>query len=261
MIACTLGFRLSAMGTLLAFDTSTDAMSLALVMPGRQVAHDHAGGAQASATLVPGLMALLAAHGLALADVDAIAFGCGPGAFTGLRTACSVAQGLAFGANKPVIPVDSLMLVADDARLQTGAAELVVAMDARMDEIYAGCYRWENGTGDNGRWTVTTPPALLRIDAFNALCQAQPLAMVAGSALDAFGDRLALAPSVHRIPHARSRAEALARVAAQLWSQGVRVDAAHALPVYLRDKVAQTTVERQHDKATKEAAMKARAAA
>jgi tRNA threonylcarbamoyladenosine biosynthesis protein TsaB len=246
MIARTLGFRLSAMGTLLAFDTSTDAMSLALVTPGRQVAHDRVGGAQASATLLPELMALLAAQGLALADVDAIAFGCGPGAFTGLRTACSVAQGLAFGANKPAIPVDSLMLVADDARAQTGAAEVCVAMDARMDEIYAGCYRWADD-----RWTVTAAPALLRIDAFNALWQAQPLAVVAGSALEAFGDRLALAPAVQRVPQPRSRAEALARVAAQRWSQGVRVDAAHALPVYLRDKVAQTTAERAHDKAMK----------
>ena len=239
------------MGTLLAFDTSTDAMSVALVMPGLQVAHDRAGGPQASAALIPDLMALLDAHGLALAAVDAIAFGCGPGAFTGLRTACSVAQGLAFGANKPVVPVDSLMLVADDARAQTGADDICVAMDARMDEIYAGWYRWSDE-----RWTVSTAPALLRIEAFNALWHEHPAAVIAGSALDAFGDRLTLAPSLRRVPQPGSRAEALARVAAQLWSQGVRVDAAHALPVYLRDKVAQTTVERAHDKA-----MKAKAAA
>ncbi|NKI97217.1 tRNA threonylcarbamoyladenosine biosynthesis protein TsaB [Rhizobacter sp. SG703] len=246
MIARSPGFRLSPMGTLLAFDTSTDAMGIALVAPGWQAAHDRAGGAQASATLVPELMALLAAHGLALAGVDAIAFGCGPGAFTGLRTACSVAQGLAFGASKPVIPVDSLLLVADDARAQTGATEVCVAMDARMDEIYAGGYRWADG-----RWTATDAPALLRLDAFQALQRARPGAVVAGSALDAFGERLALSASVQRVPQPRSRAEALARVAAQLWSQGVRVDAAHALPVYLRDKVAQTTVERAHDKAMK----------
>jgi tRNA threonylcarbamoyladenosine biosynthesis protein TsaB len=234
------------MGTLLAFDTSTDAMAIALVAPGRQAAHDGAGGAQASAALIPELMALLAAHGLALADVDAIAFGCGPGAFTGLRTACSVAQGLAYGAAKPVIPVDSLMLVADDARTQTDAVEVCVAMDARMDEIYAGRYRWSDG-----HWAVTAAPALLRIEAFNALLQAQPAGVIAGSALDAFGDRLAIAPTARRVPQARSRAEALARVATQLWAQGIRVDAAHALPVYLRDKVAQTTAERAHDKAMK----------
>jgi tRNA threonylcarbamoyladenosine biosynthesis protein TsaB len=234
------------MGTLLAFDTSTDAMAIALVAPGRQAAHDRAGGAQASAALIPELMALLAAHGVALADVDAIAFGCGPGAFTGLRTACAVAQGLAYGAARPVIPVDSLMLVADDARAQTDAAEVCVAVDARMDEIYAGRYRWSAG-----RWAVTAAPALLRIEAFHALLQEQPIDVIAGSALDAFGDRLAIAPSVRRVPQARSRAEALARVATQLWAQGVRVDAAHALPVYLRDKVAQTTAERAHDKAMK----------
>lgn len=250
MISRTPGFRLSPMGMLLAFDTSTDAMAIALIAPGRQAAHDRAGGAQASAALIPALMELLAAHGLALADVDAIAFGCGPGAFTGLRTACSVAQGLAFGAAKPVIPVDSLMLVADDARAQTDAAEVWVAMDARMDEIYAGRYRWRDG-----HWSATAAPALLRLDALHALLDEQPAGVIAGSALEAFGERLSIAPSVRRVPQPRSRAEALARVAAQRWAQGVRVDAAHALPVYLRDKVAQTTAEREHDKAMKAKAL------
>src|SRR4051812_47418555 len=182
MIARTLGFRLSAMGTLLAFDTSTDAMSLALVTPGRQVAHDRVGGAQASATLLPELMALLAAQGLALAlaDLDAIAFGCGPGAFTGLRTACSVAQGLAFGANKPVLAVDSLLLVAQDAHSQLPDAapiDVWVAMDARMDEIYAGAYRCQSG-----RWTVQSAPALYAVEALNERWSAEPPTVVVGSA-------------------------------------------------------------------------------
>jgi len=246
MIARTPGFRLSEMGILLAFDTSTDAMGIALVLPGpRSLARDLPGGPQASAALIPALMGLLAGEGLALSQVDAIAFGCGPGAFTGLRTACSVAQGLAFGAGKPVLAVDSLMLVAEDARAQTGAAEVCVAMDARMDEIYAGRYRW-----DGAAWQATQAPALQTLEAFNAGL-AQPTAVLAGSALAAFGERLAIPPQALQVPDPRSRAEALARLAAQLWSQGRAVDAAHALPVYLRDKVAQTTVEREHDKALK----------
>ena len=100
------------------------------------------------------MLALLAEAGCTLAELDAIAFGCGPGAFTGLRTACSVAQGLAFGAGKPVLAVDSLMLVAHDARSQHAADEVWVAMDARMDEIYAAAYRWL-GT----RWAVLSTPA------------------------------------------------------------------------------------------------------
>ncbi|HEX3141767.1 MAG TPA: tRNA (adenosine(37)-N6)-threonylcarbamoyltransferase complex dimerization subunit type 1 TsaB, partial [Rhizobacter sp.] len=180
--------------------------------------------------------------------LDAIAFGCGPGAFTGLRTACSVAQGLAFGAGKPVLPVDSLMLVAQDARNQHAADEIWVAMDARMDEIYAAAYRWQGS-----RWSVSSAPALYAVEVLNSRWQAAPPAVIAGSALDAFGERLHTAAAL-RVAQPRSRAQALAEVAQQLWVDGKAVDAAHALPVYLRDKVAQTTVEREAIRLAKEAA-------
>jgi tRNA threonylcarbamoyladenosine biosynthesis protein TsaB len=230
------------MTRLLAFDTSTDAMSIALLTPRGVLARDAVGGAQASARLLPDLLALLAEGGLGVADVDAIAFGCGPGAFTGLRTACSVAQGLAFGVGKPVVPVDSLLIVAHDARLQLGDAaleEVWVTMDARMDEIYAGAYRWQAG-----RWSVRSAPALYTVEALNAVWLATPPGLVAGSALDAFGDRLALGTAA-TVPRDRSRAAALIDVAQQLFTEGRTVDAMHALPVYLRDKVAQTTQERE----------------
>jgi tRNA threonylcarbamoyladenosine biosynthesis protein TsaB len=246
------------MTRLLAFDTSTDAMSIALLTPQGVLARDAAGGAQASARLLPDLLALLAEAGMHLSELDAIAFGCGPGAFTGLRTACSVAQGLAFGAGKPVVPVDSLLIVAHDARLQlvvrdaslqladAAGDDLWVAMDARMDEVYAGAYRWHAG-----RWSVRVAPALYTVDALNAVWQAEPPALVAGSALDAFGNRLALgaAATVHRD---RSRAAALIDVAQQLFADGRTVDAVHALPLYLRDKVAQTTQEREAARSAKE---------
>jgi tRNA threonylcarbamoyladenosine biosynthesis protein TsaB len=239
------------MTRLLAFDTSTDAMSIALLTPHGVHARDAAGGVQASARLVPDLMSLLAEAGVTLADLDAIAFGCGPGAFTGLRTACSVVQGLAFGAGKPVVPVDSLLIVAHDARLQLGdaaPAELWVAMDARMDEVYAGAYRWHAG-----RWLVVSPPALYSVEALNALWQAAAPALVAGSAIDAFGNRLALGSAL-TVARERSRAQALVEVAARQFAEGRTVEAAQALPVYLRDKVALTTVEREAVRAAREAA-------
>ena len=164
------------MTRLLAFDTSTDAMSMALLTPEGVLARDAGGGPRASAQLLPELLALLAEGQCRLDELDAIAFGCGPGAFTGLRTACSVAQGLAFGAEKPVVPVDSLMIVAEDARVQLGdaaPASIWVAMDARMDEIYAGAYRM-----DGGRWVVETAPALYAVDALHARWRsARPAAM------------------------------------------------------------------------------------
>ena len=243
--------RLLPMTRLLAFDTSTDAMSLALLTPEGARTRDEAGGAKASARLVPELLAMLAEAGCSLHDLDAIAFGCGPGAFTGLRTACSVVQGLAFGAAKPVVPVDSLLIVAQDARRQLGEAtpaELWVAMDARMDEVYAGAYRWREG-----RWSVLSAPALYTVDALNAQWQATPPALVAGSALEAFGDRLLLG-SAATVRRERSRAAALIDVAAQLLAEGCTVDATQALPVYLRDKVAQTTQEREALRLAKESA-------
>jgi tRNA threonylcarbamoyladenosine biosynthesis protein TsaB len=237
------------MTRLLAFDTSTDAMSIALLTPQGVLARDAAGGAQASARLLPDLLALLAEAGMHLSELDAIAFGCGPGAFTGLRTACSVAQGLAFGAGKPVVPVDSLLIVAHDARLQLADAapeDLWVAMDARMDEVYAGAYRWHAG-----RWSVRMAPALYTVDALNAVWQAEPPALVAGSALDAFGDRLAIG-AAGTVPRDRSRAAALIDVAQQLFAEGRMVDAVQALPLYLRDKVAHTTREREAIRLAKE---------
>jgi tRNA threonylcarbamoyladenosine biosynthesis protein TsaB len=239
------------MAYLLAFDTSTEAMSIALQSPQGLRVREAVGGAQASARLIPDILALLDEAGCTLAQLDAIAFGCGPGAFTGLRTACSVAQGLAFGANKPVLAVDSLLLVAQDAHSQlpdAASLDVWVAMDARMDEIYAGAYRCQSG-----RWTVQSAPALYAVEALNDRWKAEPPTVVAGSALDAFGDRLDTRDA-KRLPQTRSRAEALMQVAQQLWTDGAAVDATHALPVYLRDKVAQTTVEREAIRLAKEQA-------
>lgn len=224
------------MPLILALDSSTDTMALALVTPGGTQVFEAAGGPQASARMLPEVRALLAGAGIAMAELDAIAFGQGPGAFTGLRTACAVAQGLAFGLDKPVLAVDSLMLVAEDARGQGAGDDVWVAMDARIGEIYAAHYRW-----DAGRWLVAEAAALWRPEAL-ALRWGRPAA-VAGTALTEYAPALGELPRAW--PAARSRATALGTLALAAWQRGETRDAAEALPVYVRDKVALTTAERE----------------
>jgi tRNA threonylcarbamoyladenosine biosynthesis protein TsaB len=228
---------------LLAFDTSTECLAVAVAAPGRQLLWAGAGGAGASAALIPRAEALLAEAGIALAQLDAIGFGRGPGAFTGLRTSCAVAQGLAFGLGRPVLPIDSLLIVAEDARAQAGlgddeAAAVDVAMDARMGEVYAGRYGWQRG-----RWQVLEPAALLDLEALNRRWGLQPPAWVAGSALAAFGAALR-SPGARTVPTEADRPAALLRLVRAAWADGGGVDAAQALPLYLRDKVALTVAER-----------------
>ncbi len=233
----------------LAFDTATEQMSIALGVDGEVVGSvDAPGGAQASAALLPAIFRVLGDAGIGIRDLDAIAFGRGPGAFTGLRTACAVAQGLAFGAGRPVLPIDSLLAVAEAARVEGAGARVWALLDARMDEIYAAQYRW-----DDDRWQVLDAPALVTPDGLAHRWRAAPPAAVAGNALAAFGSRLATA-GAERFAAAAPTARALLRLAVLAWADGAAVDPALALPVYLRDKVAQTTAEREAARAAKAAA-------
>ena len=229
--------------TLLALDTSTETMALALLSPAGCWLRHAAGGASASAQLLPAVQALLAEAGLTLQQLDAVAFGRGPGAFTGLRTACAVAQGLAFGIGKPVLAIDSLLLVADDAQAQAPAADDQalhwVAMDARMDEAYAAAYRRDPAGG----WHEQHAPALYTLPALAALWLQEPPTRVAGSAVRAFAARLPLA-AARLLATEHDRAAALGRLARAAWVAGLAIDPALALPLYLRDKVALTTAER-----------------
>jgi len=142
------------MPALIAFDTSTERMSVALRCGERVVAREGEGGARASATLLPTVLDVLAEAGIALADLDAIAFGRGPGAFTGLRTSCAVAQGLALGSGKPVLPIDTLLAVAEDARGAAADVRIWALLDARMEQIYAAEYAHADG-----RWTTLVAPS------------------------------------------------------------------------------------------------------
>jgi tRNA threonylcarbamoyladenosine biosynthesis protein TsaB len=153
-----------------------------------------------------------------------------------------VAQGLAFAHATPVLPIDSLLIVADDACQQAAPADRDgswwVAMDARMDEVYAAAY--DHGPGG---WVPRVAPQLYTLGALADAWQAAPPVSVAGSAIQAFGDRLPWG-AARLWPHTQDRAAALLRLAEAAWAAGAGVPADAALPLYLRDKVAQTTAER-----------------
>ena len=231
---------------LLAFDTSTDNMSVAVSDGLRVWQHTGPGGAQASSTLIPAIFGLLAQAGLALAELDALVFGRGPGSFTGLRTACSVAQGLAFGARLPVLPLDTLLALAEEARFaQQGAApvdlQLTALLDARMNEMYVQRFGFADG-----RWTAPAPCTLIRPEAL------QPdagTALLAGNVFSVYADRLPVFPDQLPRVTALPTATALLRLAPALLAAGHGVPADQALPLYVRDKVALTTEERARVKA------------
>jgi tRNA threonylcarbamoyladenosine biosynthesis protein TsaB len=222
---------------LLAFDTSTETLSVALSGRGEPLLHAGAGGPQASATLIPAILSLLAQSGLGLRDLDAIVFGSGPGSFTGLRTACSVAQGLALGAGLAVLPVETLMAIAEDARSRTGALDVTALLDARMDEVYLARY-----THDGQRWRRHEA---IRLAAPETVVVPQG-GLLAGNAFRAYGDRLPAGPAC---VEAAPTAAALLRLAPALLAAGEGLAADQALPLYVRDKVAQTTAEREATRA------------
>lgn len=239
---------------LLAFDTSTEMMSVAVqrTLDGvrQDWQHSAPGGALTSANLIPAIQRLMAQAGLQFGQLDAIVFGRGPGSFTGLRTACSVAQGLAFGAKIPVLPIDTLLAVAEEARWQHAAAlerwQVVALLDARMDEMYAARYVF-----DRAQWTQLEGHRLMHPE--DLVCEADWT--LAGNVFAAYGARLPTpfasslaAPLAQRVD-ALPSASAMLRLAPALLAAGGAVRADQALPLYIRDKVAKTTVERAAEKA------------
>ena len=243
---------------LLAFDTGTDALSMAVSrLVGGEVRVWHSsgpGGAQASSSLIGGLMDLLLQADLRLAGLDAICFGSGPGSFTGLRTACSVAQGLAFGADVPVLPVPSLLAVAQAARAdaapQATHGQMTALLDARMEEIYAATYAF---SGD--QWTVLQTPCLVAPPDLAHWALPAPADggwhAWAGNAFGVYADQLVCPPGVPCVA-ALPTAQAMLQLAPALLAAGQAVPASEALPLYVRDKVAKTTAERATEKADKD---------
>jgi len=228
---------------LLALDTSTDVMSIAVQRGHGPLVqlwqHSAPGGAQTSTHLIPAIQALMAQAQMQLGDLAAIVLGAGPGSFTGLRTACSVAQGLAFGAALPVLPVDTLLAVAEDAYWQLGAPQTLAVtalLDARMDEMYAADYIFDSGVPRliNG-YSLIKPENL----------DWNGSTLLAGNVFSSYGTRLP--EQAQQVP-AWPTAAALLRLAPALLAAGLAVRAELALPIYIRDKVAQTTQERAAQK-------------
>lgn len=221
---------------ILALDTSTDFCSAALWRNGQLVERSASAGQSHSTLLMTMVDAVLAEAGLPVGALDGVAFGEGPGSFTGLRIACAVAQGLAFSADLPVAGVGTLQAMAAGS----GAAQVICCLDARMQEVYHAAYVLENGV-----WREASAP---RVCAPSAVPVAQGGGWTGcGSGFAAYGDalqrRLAGALAAVR-PDAYPRARDIAVLAAPVFAAGRGLPAEQAAPVYIRDKVALKTAER-----------------
>jgi tRNA threonylcarbamoyladenosine biosynthesis protein TsaB len=215
---------------LLALDTSTEYCSVALLRDEELTFREAHAVQRHSELILPMIEDLLVASGLELGQLDGIAFGAGPGSFTGLRIACGVAQGLALGAGLLVVPVGTLAALAQEA----GVPKVIACLDARMGEIYHAAYR-----RDEASWTEIAAPGV-------GPAQSAPMLegdgwFGCGSGFAAYADALArrygsqldgVAAGLH--PHARS----IAQLAALVLAAGGGLPAEQAAPVYVRDKVA-----------------------
>lgn len=220
---------------ILALETSTDLGSCALWRDGVVSERVCPPGRSHSETLLPLVRELLVEAGVKIAQLDAIAFGVGPGAFTGLRIACGAAQGLAVAANVPLIPVTSLETLAAMA----GAERVLALLDARMGEVYSGSYLLTaDGYALDGEIRVSAPG---------------DVSLPAGSGWLACGNAIAAYPALAERLSAADvatqsgvvpSAAAVAQLAVPRAMRGEGIDAALAVPLYVRDKVAKTVAER-----------------
>jgi tRNA threonylcarbamoyladenosine biosynthesis protein TsaB len=223
---------------LLAIDTSNEACSAALLVD-RNVVQELTIAPRRHGELILGMMQrLLEQADLELRDLDALAFGCGPGSFTGIRIATSVIQGAAFGAERPVVPVSTLAAMAQGQFRRAGQRRLLTALDARMDEVYWGCY--EIGQQD-----------LAELCCAEQVCAPDRVTRPAGDGWQGVGpgwgvhgetltQRLGSALSGAN-PDGVCEAQDIALLAAAELTAGRWVPAEQALPVYLRDQVTRTS--------------------
>lgn len=223
------------MAVILALDTATEACSCALLIDGAVDEHHTVAPRQHARLILPMIRELLDRHSLEFADLDAVAFGRGPGSFTGLRIAAGVTQGIAFAADLPVIPVSTLAAVALDVHLRTAAANILACLDARIDEIYWGQFQIVGGVPLLvGEEHLGKPEALL--DAFNS-SNAPWTAGGNGLVFHARFPLLVQEQLSGQLPELLPRAAHIATIAAALFEQQLYVRADEVLPVYLRDKV------------------------
>ena len=216
--------------TLLALDTATEACSAALLHQGRIYQRAEVIPRLHAQRLLPMIDEVMAEAGIALADVDALVFGRGPGAFTGVRIATGMVQGLAFACDKPVIGISNLAALAQRAWREHGVEQVCAAIDARMDEVYWGCYRLEEGVmALAGSEVVSAPEQVSLARGFDSPAGA-------GTGWQ-YAERLAVSVSASW-PQMLPDAQDMLSLALPVWKSGQLLDAAEAQPVYLRDKVA-----------------------
>jgi tRNA threonylcarbamoyladenosine biosynthesis protein TsaB len=220
---------------LLAIETATEACSAALLMNGELQERYEVQPRKQSELILTMVDELLAAGAVLPGELDALAFGCGPGSFTGVRIAAGVTQGIAYGADIPVVPVSTLATLAQRHFRENGLRRLLPAFDARMNELYWGCYE-ANGEG-------LVEPVLddCLISADNAIWPAGGGWHGVGSGWAAYGDRLK-GRMGSDLESVTSSLLCSARDVALLGSKGLQdgdgVPAERAFPVYLRDEVA-----------------------
>ncbi|SIP97968.1 tRNA (adenosine(37)-N6)-threonylcarbamoyltransferase complex dimerization subunit type 1 TsaB [Aeromonas veronii] len=219
---------------ILAVDTATEACSAALLVGDKQFSRWEEAPRDHTRKILPMVQAVLEDAGISLSDLDAIAFGRGPGSFTGVRIGISVAQGLAFGAGVPLIGISTLAAMAQGAYRLDGAEQVLTAIDARMNEVYFGRYELIDGrmqlVGDE---VVSESAALVDVRgklAGRVTC--------VGTGFETYGETLSgladeLAESQVRFP----AAEDMLPLARAAWLAGEAVPVEQATPVYLRDKV------------------------
>lgn len=220
---------------LLAFETATRRLSVALWQDGALIERGGEIRNGGSEHLLPWARELLAEAGVTLAQIDGIAFGAGPGGFTGLRLACGVAQGLAWGLDLPVLPVSTLEALA----LACGEREVWACLDARMNEVYGAAYRVDGDSVTQLMAPACLPPAVAPAPTFTG-------GWGVGDGFASYGPLLAARkPDLMGVRgDAFPTAAAVLRLAAPAFGRGDSVSAAAAQPIYVRDKVALTTAER-----------------
>jgi tRNA threonylcarbamoyladenosine biosynthesis protein TsaB len=220
----------------LAFDTSTEFLSIAVAAGRRGAAFHERVGHKHAERILPVAHELAGLAGGTLRDVGAIAFGAGPGAFTGLRIACGVAQGLGLAFGLRLVPIDAFTAIAEECRRADPAAcRVLVAIDARMSELYVAALAWADE-----RWSFVQAPHLARPDALVAPEGADWIGAGSGFAMDAAVARFGRPVR----PQVTPRASTMLGLVDAYVGAGRDVDAADAAPLYLRDQVALTVAER-----------------
>ncbi|HEY0963374.1 MAG TPA: tRNA (adenosine(37)-N6)-threonylcarbamoyltransferase complex dimerization subunit type 1 TsaB [Pseudomonadales bacterium] len=223
------------MTVILALDTSTEACSCALAIDGRVHERYVVAPQQHASLILSSIETLLREHGLGFEDLDAVAWGRGPGSFTGLRIAAGVTQGIAFAAELPVIEVSTLAALALAAWEEQKQTRVFACLDARIDEVYWGLFEIRDGLP-----IAIAPEQLCKPEAIpGTTLDAAAQWCAVGNGL-AYGERFPAevhARFAHRLPEALPRAGHIAALAAAAFERGEIVGAEQVRPVYLRDKV------------------------